>query len=210
MHRFLFSLAVVALTAFLSVMPARAQEAAEAVPAAPFQELALQIQTDVQMKTAQANYKAATDSLTDERKKELADLEREFAGTMAPDMEIMSRGGELEYCAANDDGFKGREEDYTKAFAVWRDGVNAEQDKLWAAHRSLREKVAYVDQAVLDDYYLFQKKLMVQLIGIVTMTARDQGAFAKADCKALAAALDAVAVTDSAGETPENTPETAE
>jgi hypothetical protein len=152
------------------------------------------------MKNAQANYKAATDSLSDEQKKELTDLEREFAGTMAPDMEIMSRGGELEYCAANDAGFKGKEEGYAQAFAVWRDGVNAEQDKLWAAHRSLRQKITYVDQAVLDDYYLFQKKLMVQLIGIVTMTARDQGAFAKADCTALAAALDAVEASAAAQE----------
>jgi hypothetical protein len=202
MRRFLSSLAVVAVTAFLLSMPARAQEqeAAEAAPSSPFQELALQIEADAQMKSAQANYKAATDSLSDEQKKELTDLEREFASTMAPDMEIMSRGGELEYCAANDGSFKGKEEGYAKAFAVWRDGVNAEQDKLWAAHRSLRQKIAYVDQAVLDDYYLFQKKLMVQLIGIVTMTARDQGAFAKADCTALAAALDAVEAPTAAQE----------
>ncbi|HEX2751958.1 MAG TPA: hypothetical protein VHP34_02405, partial [Alphaproteobacteria bacterium] len=98
MRRFLSSLAVVAVTAFLLSMPARAQEqeAAEAAPSSPFQELALQIEADAQMKSAQANYKAATDSLSDEQKKELTDLEREFASTMAPDMEIMSRGGELE------------------------------------------------------------------------------------------------------------------
>jgi len=193
MRGFAFFAVVCLLAVFVLCVPARAEQAAgeQPAPSSPFQELALQIEADAQMKTAQANYKAATEALTDAQKKELADLEREFAGTMAPDMEIMSRGGELEHCIAHDAGFKDKQEAYTKAFITWRDGVNAEQDKLWAAHRNLRQRVTYVDQALLDDYYLFQKKLMVQLIGIVTLTARDQGAFEKTDCAALAAALGA-------------------
>lgn len=208
MRGFAASAVLCVLTVFALCAPAWAEQTtgAQPAPSSPFQELALQIEADEQMKNAQANYKSATEGLTDAQKKELTDLEREFASTMAPDMEIMSRGGELEYCTANDAAFKGKEEAYTKAFITWRDGLNAEQDKLWAAHRSLRQKVAYVDQAVLDDYYLFQKKLMVQLIGIVTLSAREQGAFAKTDCKALAAALDAV----EAPKTPENAPKTAE
>lgn len=195
MRGFTVSAGVCLLTVFMLCTPARAEQAAggEQQPAArsPFQELALQIEADEQMRNAQANYKAATEKLTAAQQKELVDLEREFAATMAPDMEIMSRGGELEHCLAHDDDFKNNQEVYTKAFTAWRDGVNAEQEKLWAAHRSLRQKIAYVDQSVLDEYYLFQKKLMVQLIGIVTMTARDQGAFEKTDCKSLAGVLGA-------------------
>lgn len=186
MRGFVVMMAAVAIFGLAGVPAAKAEEAAKQP------QVELQIQSDNQMENASEAYKAAMENLSAEQKKELEDLEREFAATMAPDMEIFSKAGELEHCNTTDADFQAKSETYQKAFMTWRDSVNADQEKLWSAHQTLRKKITYVDQAVLDDYYLFQKKLMVQLMALVTMQAQKQGAFAKADCKALAAALDAV------------------
>lgn len=185
MRVFVSLVAVAVITTLAFVSAAKAEEAAQP-------QVELQIQSDAQMERASAAYKAATENLGAGQKKELEDLEREFAATMAPDMEIFSKAGELEHCDRTDPAFQAKAETYQKAFVVWRDSMNAEQEKLWEAHKTLRRKISYVDQAVLDDYYLFQQKMMVQLIGLVTMQAHQQGAFATADCAALSADLDAV------------------
>lgn len=189
--------------AMLFFMPAKAEE----VAGQGKKETTINIQSDAQMDAASKAYDAAIADLSADQKAELEKLGNEFAGTMEPDMQILSRAAELEHCATHDETFKADGAKHTAAFIRWRDAVNADQEKLWAAHRTLRKKITYIDQAVLDDYYMFQAKLMLQLMGGMTILARENGGFAKTDCAGLAAELDAVPQT---AQNPENAPKTAE
>ena len=200
MRKFFVAAAVVCFSiSFVFATVAKAEEAAGQDKKAP----TINIQPDAQMNAASKAYDAAIADLSADQKSELEKLNNEFAGTMDPDMQILNRAAELEHCATHDETFKADAAKHTAAFIQWRDAVNADQEKLWAAHRSLRKEITYIDQAVLDDYYMFQAKLMLQLMGGITMVARENGGFAKTDCAALAVELDAV-------EMPENTPKTAE
>lgn len=189
MRKFFVMTAAICVSAvLLFATVAKAEEAADNAKA----ENKLNITFDDQMNAASKAYDKAVTSLTAEQRAELEKLNSEFAGTMEPDIQILNRSAELEHCVANDEAFKADAEKHTAAFIRWRDAMNADQDKLWAAHRTLRRKLTYVDQAMLDDYFVFQGKLMLQLIGGVAFIARDNGGFAKTDCAALAAQLDGV------------------
>lgn len=205
MRKFFVMTAALCVSAvLLCATVAKAEEAAENAK----KENNLNIKFDDQMNAASKAYDEAVANLTAEQKDELEKLNSEFAGTMEPDIQILNRSAELEHCVANDEAFKAEAEKHTAAFIRWRDAMNADQDKLWAAHRTLRRKLTYLDQAMLDNYYVFQGKLMLQLIGGVAIIARDNGSFAKTDCAALAAALEAVSAGE--GKNPENAPKTAE
>jgi|GEM_PF-3638142 len=178
MRRFLF-LALFMLLAAAAAQPqlAFAQETMGQEKA----DIESGIPMDAQMKAAQAAYDAATKDLTKEQKEELSQLETEFAATMDPDARIIAKATEIKYCVKISNAFRARQEAYLDAFIVWRDELNAQQEKLWDMHKKKRSHITYVDQKVLDEYFTYISKMSLFMIASMITAAERSGGF-HVDC----------------------------
>jgi len=191
-----FSLPVLLLIALLAVSPARADGAdvmppeqtkapkPEQTPAPPSE-----LPMDAQMARAKAAYEEATKNLTPEQLEQLKALEAEFSASMESDMRILHRSAEMEHCLTHDGFFKADKNRHVKSFVEWRKKLKDEQAKVWAVHKQKRFRADFVSVRVLNDYYVYQTK-MLRLIGMAL--ARQQmasGVFKDTDCEALAKKL---------------------
>jgi hypothetical protein len=144
---------------------------------------------DDQMRRAKAGYEAATKNLTPEQLAELNALEAQFATSMEVDMKIFHRSAEMEHCLTHDGFFKADKNRHVKAFVEWRKGLKEQQADLWNAHRIERAKAKYISIVVLNEYYIYQTK-MLKMIGMALARQQMQaGAFKETDCELLAKTL---------------------
>lgn len=144
---------------------------------------------DTQMIRAKAAYEEATKNLTPEQLEQLKALEAEFSASMESDMRILHRSAEMEHCLTHDGFFKADKNRHVKAFVEWRKKLQDEQAKVWAVHKQKRFRLDFVSVLVLNDYYVYQTK-MLKLVGLAL--ARQQmasGVFKDTDCEALAKKL---------------------
>ncbi|MDP2205426.1 MAG: hypothetical protein Q8K65_03895 [Alphaproteobacteria bacterium] len=155
----------------------------------PAQTPAPELPMDDQMRRAKAAYEAATKNLTPEQLAELEALEARFAASMEVDMKIFHRSAEMEHCLTHDGFFKADKSRHVKAFVAWRKGLKDEQADLWNAHRVERSKARYISIVVLNEYYIYQGK-MLKMIGMALARQQMQaGAFKETDCELLAKTL---------------------
>lgn len=155
----------------------------------PAQTPVPELPMDDQMRRAKAGYEEATRNLTPEQLAELAALEAAFAATMETDMKILHRSAEMEHCLTHDGFFKADKNRHVKAFVEWRKAQKDAQEKLWNAHRIERAKARYISIVVLNEYYIYQSKLL-RMIGMALARQQMQdGAFKNTDCDLLAKTL---------------------
>lgn len=175
------------------VMPELPLEQTQATPQTPVptpaQTPAPELPMDDQMRRAKAAYEAAIENLTPEQLAELSALEARFAASMELDMKIFHRSAEMEHCLTHDGFFKADKNRHVKAFVTWRKGLKDEQTDLWNAHRVERSKVKYVSIVVLNEYYIYQTKMLKMIGRALAHQQMQAGAFKETDCELLAKTL---------------------
>jgi len=191
-----FSLSVMLLIAVLAVSPAWADRAEvmppeqtkvpepEQTPAPP-----TEMPMDAQMIHAKAAYEEAIKNLTPEQLEKLKEMEAEFAASMESDMRILYRSAEMEHCLTHDGFFKADKNRHVKSFVEWRKRLKDEQAKVWAMHKQKRFRVGFVSVRVLNEYYIYQGKVL-RMVGLALASQQmASGAFKNTDCDALAKKL---------------------
>jgi hypothetical protein len=202
--------AVVCIVLGLGVMPAEAQGPfapkeksvpAQSTPAAPDQKEAATPQRDAaqasaedafmddHMRRARAAYDDAVKNLTDEQREELKRLDAEFSATMDADMRILHRSAEIEYCLSHDGFFKADRGRHVQGFVEWRDKLREGQKAAQAEHMKKRYKVGFVPAHVLNNYYLYQQKMLSRVGLALVRQQMQQGLYAGTDCELLASKL---------------------
>ncbi|MFN7113095.1 MAG: hypothetical protein ACK4PK_01915 [Alphaproteobacteria bacterium] len=185
----LFTLVLAAAVAGALSLSARADLAVPEQTAPQITEPAPEMPMDDQMRRAKAAYEEAIKDLTPEQLAELAALEAKFASSIEVDMRIFHRSAEMENCLTHDGFFRADKNRHVKAFVDWRKAQKDEQERLWNAHRVERAKARFISIVVLNEYYIYQAKLL-RMVGIAL--ARQQmeaGAFKATDCDLLAKTL---------------------
>jgi|GEM_PF-2012907 len=165
------------------------QEATTAEPATP-QNFSIQVPMDAQMKKALADYKAATAGLSAEQTARLTDIERGFSDVMAPSTAVLATSADIKHCLGTDDAFAKKVDSYQQAYVTWRDGQNALHKERWRVHKDARSKIDFVDQDVLDQYYVFRGKVVLYVATAMNQKAAESGAREGLDCAALAQLID--------------------
>lgn len=173
-------------TAAGASVPAAAVEQAE--PAA--QSFAIQVPMDVQMKKALADYQAASAALSAEQQSSLAATEQAFSSVMSPSTAVLATSADIKYCLGTDEAFAKKVDTYQKAFVTWRDAQNALHQERWRAHKDARAKLDFVDQAMLDQYYIFRGKVALYAATVMNQKAAESGAREGLDCAALGQLID--------------------
>ena len=144
---------------------------------------------DEQMLKAKADYEAATKNLTPEQLAALAALEQEFAATIDADMKILFRSAEMEHCLKNDRFFKVDQNVHVPNFMKWRKSIKDAQTKEQTAHRIKRQQYDYVPLKVLNEYYIYQQKMLVMAGKYMVYQQMQNGDYAGTNCDELAARL---------------------
>lgn len=186
--------AAAAIAAEPAATPPAQQPAAEA-PAADNSNAAPPAATlqlppmDAQMRKAKADYEAATKNLTPEQLAALAALEQEFAATIDADMKILFRSAEMEHCLKSDRFFKVDQNVHVTNFMKWRKSIKDAQTKEQTAHRIKRQQYDYVPLKVLNEYYIYQQKMLVMAGKYMVYQQMQNGDYAGTNCDELAARL---------------------
>lgn len=195
--RFLVMLAMAlclgAAAAFAQDTAAPAAPAAESAISAPAAEMAppapQEPPMDAQMRKAKADYEAAIKNLTPEQLEALGALEKEFAATVETDMKILFRSAEMEHCLRTDRFFKVDKDVNVRHFLEWRKGLQEAQTKEQTAHRIKRQQYKYVPLKVLNEYYIYQHKMLVMAGKRMVFQQLQTGAYAATNCDELALRL---------------------
>jgi hypothetical protein len=200
MKNFLYA-GVFAVAICIFTGPAQAEDAAAAgasVPAAAVeqadpaagQSFAIQVPMDAQMKKALADYQAASAALSAEQQSSLAATEQAFSDVMSPSAAVLATSADIKYCLGTDEAFAKKVDTYQKAFVTWRDAQNALHQERWRAHKDARAKLDFVDQAMLDQYYIFRGKVALYAATAMNQKAAESGAREGLDCAALGQLID--------------------
>jgi len=191
----LFTLVLAAAVAGALSLSARAdlavpeQTAPQITEPAPAQTPAPEMPMDDQMRRAKAAYEEAIKDLTPEQLAELDALKARFVDSMEIDVKIFRRSAEMEHCLTHDGFFKADRNRHVKAFVEWRKGLKDDQTELWNAHRIDRSKAQYISLTVLNEYYIYQHKMLTMVGVVMTRQQMEAGAFKATDCDLLAKTL---------------------
>lgn len=170
-----------------------AAPAAETATSAPATETAApapqEPPMDAQMRKAKADYEAAIKNLTPEQLEALGTLEKEFAATVETDMKILFRSAEMEHCLRTDRFFKVDKDVNVRHFLEWRKKLRDAQTKEQTAHRIKRQQYKYVPLKVLNEYYIYQHKMLVMAGKRMVFQQLQSGAYNATNCDELASRL---------------------
>lgn len=148
-----------------------------------------EIPLDDQMRKARDDYHAAIEGLDEEQRAALKALEAEFSATMEADMKILHRSGEMEHCLRSDRFFQVDKNNHVQRFVDWRKTLKEEQRKQQSIHRAKRGRIDYVPQQVMNEYYVYQAKMLMIVGNTLARQQMQAGVFARTDCDDLAQRL---------------------
>lgn len=193
MRLFIFLAAFIVMGAAGAVAGDVSGASGGAVPAATAQQQQVPLPQeppyDAQMVKAKADYEAAIKNLTPEQLAALEALEKEFAATIETDMKVLFRSAEVDHCLRTDRFFKVDQNIYVPKFLEWRKKLKDEQLKEQTAHRIKRQQYDYVPLKVLNEYYIYQQKLLVMAGKRMVYQQIKSGAYNGTNCDELASRL---------------------